>query len=128
VEGYSEVAAAFREVASSEEAQAMGHLEFLQVHVRRRLVSRCHAPNQDFVAVVYGQELGDPVSNQPMGSTQENLQCAIVAETHDADVLYAEAAKTAKSEGFEDASRWFETVQQADKLHKRRFEKARGEL
>jgi hypothetical protein len=54
VEGYSEVAAAFREVAASEEAQAMGHLEFLQ-------------------------EFGDPVSNQPMGSTKDNLNCAIVS-------------------------------------------------
>jgi hypothetical protein len=48
------VAAAFREVAASEEAQAMGHLEFLQ-------------------------EFGDPVSNQPMGSTKDNLNCAIVS-------------------------------------------------
>ena len=54
VEGYSEVAAAFREVSASEEAQAMGHLEFLQ-------------------------EFGDPVSNQPMGSTKDNLNCAIVS-------------------------------------------------
>ena len=35
--------------------QAMGHLEWLQ-------------------------EFGDPVSNQPMGSTKENLNCAIVGE------------------------------------------------
>jgi hypothetical protein len=26
------------------------------------------------------QEFGDPVSNQPMGSTKENLNCAIVGE------------------------------------------------
>ena len=68
------------------------------------------------------------MSNHAMGSTQENLECAIVGETHDADVLYAEAAKTANAEGFTDAGHWLETVQQADKLHKKRFEKARSEL
>jgi rubrerythrin len=62
VEGYSEVAAAFREVAASEEAQAMGHLEWLQ-------------------------EFGDPVSNEPMGSTKDNLTCAIAGESHDSEVL-----------------------------------------
>eukprot|EP00802_Teleaulax_amphioxeia_P032110 Tamp_35861.p2 GENE.Tamp_35861~~Tamp_35861.p2 ORF type:complete len:165 (+),score=54.08 Tamp_35861:56-496(+) len=103
VEGYSEVAAAFRQVAASEEAQAMGHLEWLQ-------------------------EFGDPVSNQPMGSTKENLNCAIVGETHDADVLNAEAAKTAKAEGLEDAAYWFETVQGADTQHKNRFAKALKEV
>ena len=37
LEGYSEVAAAFRDVASSEEAQAMGHLVSLSRTLARAL-------------------------------------------------------------------------------------------
>jgi rubrerythrin len=51
-----------------------------------------------------------------------------VGEGHDADVLYAEATKIADKEKFEDAGSWFATVQQADKLHKKRFEKALKEM
>ena len=102
VEGYSEVAAAFRDVAKSEEAQAMGHLEWLQEH-------------------------GDPVSNAPMGSTRENLDCAIVGEAQDAG-LNESAAQTAASEGLDVAADWFETVQKADAKHKARFEKTLANL
>ena len=49
-------------------------------------------------------------------------------QTHDADVLNAEAAKTAKAEGLEDAAYWFETVQGADTQHKNRFAKALKEV
>ena len=44
-----------------------------------------------------------------------------MGEGHDADVLYAEATKIADKEKFEDAGSWFATVQQADKVHKKRF-------
>eukprot|EP00960_Hanusia_phi_P059174 764091-Hanusia_phi.AAC.9 len=99
IEGYTEIAAAFRQVAQSEEGQALGHLEFLQ-------------------------EIGDPVSNQPFGSTIDNLTSAIIGEDHDGNTMYPEFAKVAREEGYQDVASWFETLAEAERIQLRRFKRA----
>ncbi len=57
VEGFPDVAAVFRSTAEGETGHAFGHLEFLE-------------------------EVGDPVTGEPIGTTSENLKSAIAGETH----------------------------------------------
>jgi rubrerythrin len=58
VEGYNDVAAVFRSTAEGETGHAHGHLEFLE-------------------------EVGDPATGLPIGSTHLNLMAAIAGETHE---------------------------------------------
>src|SRR5260370_9840859 len=57
VEGYPEVAGNFRETAEGETGHAHGHLDYLK-------------------------QVGDPATDQPIGSTDANLKSAITAKTH----------------------------------------------
>ena len=52
VEGFNDVAAVFRSTAEGETGHAHGHLEFLE-------------------------EVGDPATGEPIGSTSQNLKAAI---------------------------------------------------
>ncbi len=58
VEGFNDVSAVFRSTAEGETGHAHGHLEYLE-------------------------EVGDPATGLPIGSTKENLQAAIAGETHE---------------------------------------------
>jgi rubrerythrin len=62
VEGLPDVAAVFRSTAEGETGHAFGHLEFLE-------------------------EVGDPVTGEPIGTTAENLKSAIAGETHVCEVI-----------------------------------------
>eukprot|EP00287_Rhodomonas_sp_CCMP768_P008442 CAMPEP_0196726330 /NCGR_PEP_ID=MMETSP1091-20130531/7631_1 /TAXON_ID=302021 /ORGANISM="Rhodomonas sp., Strain CCMP768" /LENGTH=139 /DNA_ID=CAMNT_0042068749 /DNA_START=144 /DNA_END=566 /DNA_ORIENTATION=- len=104
IEGYADLATLFRSLAEGEKNQAMGHLEFLQ------------------------HEVGDPVTNQPIGNSHENVASAIVGEEHDSTNMYPGFAQTARSEGFEDAAEWFETLAHAETQHKKRLQRALQEL
>lgn len=99
VEGHADVAAVFRSTAEGETGHAHGHLEFME-------------------------EVGDPVTNTPIGSTEDNLQAAIIGETHEYTDMYPGMARTAREEGFEEIADWFETLAKAEKSHAGRFEKA----
>src|SRR5687767_7517929 len=99
VEGYNDVAAVFRSTAEGETGHAHGHLEFLE-------------------------EVGDPATGQPIGSTQLNLKAAIAGETHEYTDMYPGMARTAREEGFEEIADWFETLAKAEKSHAGRFQKA----
>jgi len=99
VEGYADVAAVFRSTAEGETGHAHGHLEFLE-------------------------EVGDPVTETPIGSTEDNLKSAIVGETHEYTDMYPGMARTARDEGFEEIADWFETLARAEKSHAGRFERA----
>ena len=57
VEGYPDVAALFRSVAEGETGHAFGHFDFLA-------------------------EAGDPVTDVPVGATEDNLKSAIEGETY----------------------------------------------
>jgi rubrerythrin len=97
------VAGVFRDTAEGETGHAFGHF--------------------DFMAVV-----GDPVTGVPVGDTDKNLKSAIEGETYEYTQMYPGFAKTAREEGFEEISEWFETLARAEKSHAGRFQKALDSL
>ncbi len=99
VEGYNDVAAVFRSTAEGETGHAFGHLQFLE-------------------------EVGDPATGKPIGSTAENLEAAIAGETYEYTDMYPGMARTAREEGFDEIADWFETLAKAEKSHAGRFQKA----
>jgi len=98
IEGFSDAAATFRSTAEGETGHAFGHLEFLE-------------------------ETGDPVTGEPIGTTEENLKSAIAGETHEYSDMYPGFAKTAREEGFDDVANWFETLAMAERSHANKFTK-----
>ena len=98
VEGYPDVAALFRSVAEGETGHAFGHFDFLA-------------------------EVGDPVTNEPVGPTEDNLRSAIAGETYEYTEMYPGFAKTAREENFPEIADWFETLARAEKSHANRFSK-----
>ena len=98
IEGRPEIAGLFRDVAEGETGHAFGHFEFLE-------------------------EVGDPVTGVPVGSTEENLKSAIEGETYEYTQMYPDFAKTARDEGFDEIAEWFETLARAEKSHAGRFTK-----
>lgn len=98
VEGYNDVAAVFRSTAEGDTGHAQGHLAFME-------------------------EVGDPVTGEPIGSTSANLKSAIVSETQEHTQMYPGMARTARAEGFDDIADWFEMLAKAEKSHAGRFQK-----
>ena len=98
IEGYPDIACLFRDVAEGETGHAFGHFEFLE-------------------------EVGDPVTNEPVGGTDENLKSAIAGETYECTEMYPSFAKKARDEGFDEIAAWFETLGKAEKSHAGRFQK-----
>ena len=96
VEGYPDVAALFRSVAEGETGHAFGHFDFL-------------AP------------AGDPVTGEPVGSTEDNLRSAIAGETYEYTEMYPGYARTARDEGFDEIAEWLETLARAERSHAGRF-------
>ena len=103
VEGYNDVATVFRSTAEGETGHAHGHLDYL-------------AP------------VGDPATGLPFGGTANNLKAAIAGETHEYTDMYPGMAKTAREEGFDEISDWFETLAKAERSHANRFQKALDSL
>ena len=97
VEGYPDVASLFRSVAEGETGHAFGHLDLLR-------------------------EVGDPVTGEAVGPTEDNLRSAIAGETYDHTELYPGFAQTARHEGFDEIAEWFETLARAEKSHVGRFQ------
>jgi rubrerythrin len=98
VEGYPDVAVLFRSVAEGETGHAFGHFDFLK-------------------------SVGDPVTGEPVGATEDNLRSAIAGETYEYTEMYPGFAKTARNEGFEEVAEWLETLARAEKSHAGRFQK-----
>jgi rubrerythrin len=98
VEGYPDIAALFRSVAEGETGHAFGHFDFLR-------------------------EVGDPVTGEPVGSTEDNLKSAIDGETYEYPEMYPGFAKTAREEGLDEIAEWLETLARAEKSHAGRFTK-----
>ena len=96
VEGYPDAAALFRSIAEGETGHAFGHFDFLV-------------------------EVGDPISGEPVGSTEENLKAAIASETYEYTEMYPGFAKTAREEGFDEIAEWLEMLARAEKSHAGRF-------
>jgi rubrerythrin len=103
VEGYNDVSAVFRSTAEGETGHAFGHLEYLEA-------------------------CGDPVTNEPIGSTQDNLKSAVAGETYEYTDMYPGMARIAREEGFDEIADWFETLAKAERSHANRFQKALDNL
>ena len=99
VEGATEVAALFRSTAEGETGHAHGHLDYLA-------------------------QVGDPATDLPIGSSEQNLKAAVAGETHEYTDMYPGMAKSARQEGFEEIADWFETLAKAERSHANRFAKA----
>ena len=99
VEGYPDVAGLFRDTAEGETGHAHGHLEFLE-------------------------EVGDPATGLPIGSSRLNLKAAVAGETHEYTDMYPGMAKTAREEGHDEIADWFETLAKAERSHANRYQKA----
>ena len=96
IEGYPDLSALFRSVAEGETGHAFGHLDFLAA-------------------------AGDPVTGEPVGSTEDNLRSAIADETYEYSEMYPGFARTARDEGFIEVAEWLETLGRAEKSHAVRF-------
>lgn len=103
VEGYPDVAALFRSVADGETGHAFGHFDFLA-------------------------DVGDPVTGEPVGPTEDNLRSAIAGETYESTEMYPGFAKTAREEGFDEIGEWMETLARAEKNHARRLAEGLAKL
>ncbi len=99
IEGYPEVGGLFRDVAEAETGHAFGHLDFLK-------------------------KVADPVTELPIGRTDQNLKSAQEGETYEFSQMYPGFGKVAREEGFEELAEWFETLAKAEKSHAGRFGKA----
>jgi rubrerythrin len=99
VEGYNDVSAVFRSTAEGETGHAHGHLEYME-------------------------QVGDPATGLPIGSTADNLKASIAGETHEYTDMYPGMAKAAREEGFTEIADWFETLAKAERSHANRFQKA----
>ena len=99
IEGQNDVAALFRSTAEGETGHAHGHLEFLE-------------------------EVGDPATGLPIGSSRQNLTAAVAGETHEYTDMYPGMAKTARDEGHDEIAAWFETLAKAERSHANRYQKA----
>ena len=96
VEGYPDIAGLFRDTAEGETGHAHGHLDYLKT-------------------------VGDPATDKPIGSTEDNLKAAVAGEPHEYTDMYPGMAKTAREEGFSEIADWFETLAKAEKSHAGRF-------
>ena len=98
IEGHPEAAALFRSVAEGETVHAHGHLEYLA-------------------------EVGDPITGEPIGDTEQNYRSAVVSATYESTQMYPGFAETARHEGFTEIADWFETLARAEKSHAGRLQR-----
>src|SRR2546422_11728592 len=73
IEGYPDVGGLFRDTSEAETGHAFGHLDFLK-------------------------EVGDPVTDAPIGSTDQNLKSAIEGETYKFTEMYPGFANAPRGE------------------------------
>ncbi|OWP55922.1 MAG: rubrerythrin [Thermoplasmatales archaeon B_DKE] len=102
-EGNQEIAQIFRSTADGETAHAFGHMNYLKT-------------------------VGDPVTGEPIGTTEQNLKSAIAGETYEYSQMYPGFAKVAREEGFEDIAHWFEILTKAEKSHAKKYEDTLAKL
>ena len=103
IEGFPDIAGLFKDTADAETGHAFGHLDFLK-------------------------QVGDPVTDMPIGKTEKNLQSAVEGETYEYTQMYPGMAKTAREEGYPELAEWFETLAKAEKSHAGRFTKGMNQI
>ena len=99
MEGNNDVKELFEDTSRAETGHAFGHIEFLI-------------------------GAGDPATDEPIGTTAQNLASAVAGETYEFTAMYPGFAKTAREEGFDEIADWFSTLARAEKTHAGRFAKA----
>ena len=99
VEGYESAADVLRQLAEAVEAHADGTLDYLK----------------------HG---GDPLTNLPIGGTEENLYAALTAGQDAALRRYPEMAQVARDEGHHQAAAWFDTLASGKRGHLARLKGA----
>lgn len=90
IDGRPDLAALFRALADGETGHAHALLEHLA-------------------------ELGDPLTNEPIGDTGDNLAAAVAGESADAEEDYPTFAATARAEGHVAIAEWFDTLADAER-------------
>lgn len=103
IEGFPQVAGAFREIAEAETGHARGHLEYLQ-------------------------EVADPATGQPIDDAVAMVASALVGERIDAEERYPRMAETARREGFGEIADWFDTLARAERAQAERLARLLDEL
>jgi rubrerythrin len=103
IEGFPDIAGLFKDTADAETGHAFGHLDFLK-------------------------EVGDPVTGEPIGTTEKNLRAAVAGETYGYTEMYPGMAETAHDEGYPELAEWFETLARAEKPHAGRFTKGVNQI
>ena len=63
------------------------------------------------------------LNNGKINSTKENLEEAAKGESYEWETMYANFAKDAKEEGFDDIAYLFETIRHIEKMHMTRYKK-----
>lgn len=101
IEGWSEAAAALRELAEGSTGHALALLELLE-------------------------EIGDPVSGAPIGGTDENLRNALGTETYEQTEMFPRYARVAREEGLDEVAAWFDLLAAAEGGHARALRGALG--
>lgn len=96
IEGFPEIARAFRELAESQAFHAQGHLDLLL-------------------------RAGDPLSGRRIGDTLENVRASVAEHEGELSSELIEMIRTARSEGFPDIASWFETMQHIRVAHQARL-------
>jgi len=92
IEGRAEVAGMLRQIAEGETGHAFGHLEFLE-------------------------EVGAPLTGEPLGGTQANLRAGLAGELADAEEHYPGWAATARRERLAELADWFDACAEAERAH-----------
>lgn len=103
IEGHPEVAQLFRDIAEGGVCSAHGNLDFLRT-------------------------VGDPLTDLPIGETDQNLTASLVAEQVEYTQSYAEMARVAHAEGFPDIASWFETMTRIKRRHAEQLQEALRKL
>ena len=98
IEGYPDMGGLFRDTSEAETGHAFGHLDFLK-------------------------EVGDPVTNVPIGTTEKNLKSAVEGATYEYTEMYPGFAK-----GLNELAEWFETLAKAEKSNAGRFSKGLSQI
>lgn len=95
-----DIANAFRRIGDGETSHAFGHFDMLLRH-----------------------GAGDPVTDMPVGTTEQNLQSAIAGEEYEFSEMYPGFAKVAREEGFTEIGEWLEVMAKSEKAHANTFKK-----
>ena len=99
MEGKADIKDLFEDTAQAETGHAFGHIEYLLA-------------------------AGDPATDEPIGTSEQNLASAVAGETYEFTAMYPGFAQTARDEGFDEIADWFSTLARAEKTHAGRFQKS----